>query len=175
MIMKKILMFMAIMIAVVSLSSCNSLEDKAKKRLRTKIEEVVKNPETFKITSEKVIYSNDSVCTISFIGRGQNDFGEYYTSRMEYTIVKLQHCDDGKIRYWDSLLNMGSKDRITSIERAIDYIDADFLYDEHFLGDTFLKMDYDRNIKKGMSKEDAKADCLYVRAALNSLGNEIDL
>ena len=53
--MKKILMFMAIMIAVVSLSSCNSFEDKAKKRLRTKIEEVVKNPETFKITSEKVI------------------------------------------------------------------------------------------------------------------------
>ena len=44
-----------------------------------------------------------------------------------------------------------------------------------FLGDTFLKMDYDRNINKGMSKEEAKADCLYGRAALNSLGNEIDL
>ena len=175
MIMKKVLMFMAIMIAVVSLSSCNSFEDKAKKQLRTTMEELAKNPETYKITNEKVIYSNDSVCTISFIGRGQNDFGEYYTSRMEYTIVKLQHCDDGKIRYWDSLLNMGSKDRIKSIERAIAYIDADFLYDEHFLGDTFLKMDYDRNINKGMSKEEAKADCLYGRAALNSLGNEIDL
>ena len=175
MIMKKILMFMAIVISVVSLSSCNSFEDKAKKQLRAKIEEVVKNPETFKITSEKVIYSNDSVCTISFIGKGQNSFGECYTSRMEYTLVKLQHCDDGKIRYWDSLLDMESKDKIQSIERAIAYIDADFLYDEHFLGDTFLKMDYDRNINKGMSKEDAKADCLYVRAALNSLGNEIDL
>ena len=66
MIMKKILMFMAIMIAVVSLSSCDSLEDKAKKRLRTKIEEVVKNPEIFKITSEKVIFSNDSMCTVYY-------------------------------------------------------------------------------------------------------------
>ena len=44
MIMKKILMFMAIMIAVVSLSSCNSLEKKAKRQLRDTMEELAKNP-----------------------------------------------------------------------------------------------------------------------------------
>lgn len=42
MIMKKILMFMAIMIAVVSLSSCNSLEDKAKNSLENETENVAK-------------------------------------------------------------------------------------------------------------------------------------
>ena len=42
MIMKKILMFMAIMIAVVSLSSCNSFEDKAKNSLENETENVAK-------------------------------------------------------------------------------------------------------------------------------------
>ena len=42
MIMKKILMLMAIMIAVVSLSSCNSLEDKAKNSLENETENVAK-------------------------------------------------------------------------------------------------------------------------------------
>ena len=40
--MKKILMFMAIMIAVVSLSSCNSFEDKAKNSLENETENVAK-------------------------------------------------------------------------------------------------------------------------------------
>ena len=40
--MKKILMFMAIMIAVVSLSSCDSLEDKAKNSLENETENVAK-------------------------------------------------------------------------------------------------------------------------------------
>lgn len=43
MIMKKILMFMAIMIAVVSLSSCNSFEDKAKNSLENKAEDSFEN------------------------------------------------------------------------------------------------------------------------------------
>lgn len=89
---------MAIMIAVVSLSSCNSFEDKAKNSLENKAEdsfenkakkqlhatmkEVARNPKTYKITNEKVIFSNDSMCTISFIGRGQNGFGGYSISRM---------------------------------------------------------------------------------------------
>ena len=40
--MKKILMFMAIMIAVVSLSSCNSLEKKKKNSLENETENVAK-------------------------------------------------------------------------------------------------------------------------------------
>lgn len=42
MIMKKVLMFMAIMIAVVSLSSCNSFENKAKNSLENEMENVAK-------------------------------------------------------------------------------------------------------------------------------------
>ena len=163
-------MFMAIMIAVVSLSSCNSLEKKAKRQLRDTMEELAKNPETFKITNEKVVFSNDSMCTISFIGRGQNVFGGYNSSKMEYTFIKLAKDDEGKTTYCEALLDMETKkDRRNSIKEAISDVDKGFLYGSS-------KAVYDEFIKKGMSKEDAKANYLYFQAVVNSAinGREIE-
>ena len=166
--MKKILMFMAIMIAVVSLSSCNSFEDKAKKRLRAKIEEVAKNPETFKIINEKVIFSNDSMCTISFIGSGQNSLGGYNSSEKEYTLIKCGTT------YGESLLDMEDQmERRMSIQEAINEIDNGSLDDSQndylSIGLKQLKKSvYDYYCtKKGMSKEDAKANYLYIRTIVN--------
>ena len=188
--MKKILMFMAIMAAVISLSSCNSFENKAKNSLENEVEDSLfilrKAEETLyeqndsdNIINKKIIFLNDSMCTISFIYKEYDDsnlgiyLGRYSQSKCEYTLVKLRK---DPVIYSSIFLDVDvDYESEKSIQKTIDYIDADFLYDEHFLGDTFLKMDYDRNIKNGMSKEDAKADCLYGRAALNSLGNEIDL
>ena len=169
-VMKKILAYMAIIIAVISLSSCNSLEKKAKRQLRDTMEELAKNPETFKITNEKVVFSNDSMCTISFIGRGQNGFGGYNSSKMEYTFIKLAKDDEGKTTYCEALLDMESqKDRRNSIKEAINDVDKGFLYGSS-------KAVYDDFIKKGMSKEDAKANYLYFQAMVNTAinGREID-
>ena len=169
-VMKKILAYMAIIIAVISLSSCNSLERKAKRQLRDTMEELAKNPETFKITNEKVVFSNDSMCTISFIGRGQNGFGGYNSSKMEYTLVKLAKDDEGKTTYCEALLDMeNQKDRRNSIKEAINDVDKGFLYGSS-------KAVYDEFIKKGMSKEDAKANYLYFQAMVNTAinGREID-
>ena len=172
MIMKKVLMFMAIMIAVVSLSSCNSFEDKAKKSLENKakeqlhvtMKELARNPETYKIENEKVIFSSDSMCTISFVGSGQNGLGRYSTSRMEYTIVK---CKDDK--YCETLLNMENQfERMLSIKEEIYNIDNDFPFDSpngNLFIDSEMQMScYYDYIKDGMSKEDAKTKDLYVRA-----------
>ena len=179
--MKKILMFMAIMIAVVSLSSCNSfenktknktanslenkaedsLENKAKKQLHATMKEVARNPKTYKITNEKVIFSNDSMCTISFIGRGQNGFGGYSISRMEYTFIKERSDKGDKIGYRETLLNMENKyEDINSMEVAAGCADDGYLCDSD-------KKIYDKFIKKGMSKENAKAEFLYIRAIEN--------
>ena len=170
--MKKVLMFMAIMIAVVSLSSCNSFEDKAKKSLENKakeqlhvtMKELARNPETYKIANEKVIFSSDSMCTISFVGSGQNGLGRYSTSRMEYTIVK---CKDDK--YCETLLNMENQfERMLSIKEEIYNIDNDFPFDSpngNLFIDSEMQMScYYDYIKDGMSKEDAKTKDLYVRA-----------
>ena len=170
--MKKILMFMAIMIAVVSLSSCNSFEDKVKKSLENKakeqlhvtMKELARNPETYKIENEKVIFSSDSMCTISFVGSGQNGLGRYSTSRMEYTIVK---CKDDK--YCETLLNMENQfERMLSIKEEIYNIDNDFPFDSPngnlFIESKMQMSCYYDYIKDGMSKEDAKTKDLYVRA-----------
>ena len=203
MIMKKILMFMAIMIAVVSLSSCNSFENKAKNSLENEVEdsfenkakkqlhatmkEVARNPYTDKITNEKVIFSNDSMCTISFIYKEYDDsnlgrcLGRYSQSKCEYTLVKLRK---DPVIYSSIFLRVEDLDYESeiSIQKTIDYINNGFPHDllEDVLeGDVFklLKKTYNDNIKKGMSKEDAKANCLYIRAIANSDtdGKEITL
>ena len=189
--MKKILMFMAIMIAVVSLSSCNSFENKAKNSLENEVEdsfenkakkqlhatmkEVARNPKTYKITNEKVIFSNDSMCTISFIGKGQNGFGGYSSSEKEYTLINIPNVDNGGAMYIEILLDMENQnERENSIKETIKDIDNGFYYD--LQKDSLLKKTYDGLIKKGMSKKDAKDKCLLVQAMFNSLiyGREVD-
>ena len=226
MIMKKILMLMAIMIAVVSLSSCGSLENnedclysyksstknkpynyksssnlesllgrtnkiieplniynKAKKQLydynKAKKQlygynKAKKQLDDYNITNEKVIVLNDSMCTISFIDeRCNSNFELYSQSRIEYTLVKLRKGPvKGTTIYSSMFLNVDYESK-KSIQKTIDYIDngishslqEDVLEDYMF---KLLKKTYDDNIKKGMSKEDAKANCLYLMAIANS-------
>ena len=224
--MKKILMLMSIMIAVVSLSSCGSLENnedclysyksstknkpynyksssnlesllgrtnkiieplniynKAKKQLYDYIKakkqlydynKAKKQLDDYNITNEKVIVLNDSMCTISFIdGRYNSNFELYSQSRIEYTLVKLRKGPvKGTTIYSSMFLNVDYESK-KSIQKTSDYIDngishslqEDVLEDYMF---KLLKKTYDDNIKKGMSKEDAKANCLYLMAIANS-------
>ena len=231
--MKKILMFMAIMIAVVSLSSCGSLENnedclyscksstknkpynyksssnlesllgrtnkiieplniynKAKKQLddydkaRGRLggyNKAKKQLDDYNITNkfnfatnEKVIVLNDSMCTISFIDERYNSNFELYSqSRIEYTLVKLRKGPVKGTTIYSSIFLPVNCESKKSIQKTIDYIDngishslqEDVLEDYMF---KLLKKTYDDNIKKGMSKEDAKANCLYLMAIANS-------
>ena len=223
MIMKKILMFMAIMIAVVSLSSCGSLENnedclysyksstknkpynyksssnlesllgrtnkiieplniynKAKKQLDGYYK-AKKQLDDYNIinkfniaTNEKVIVLNDSMCTISFINKIYNSNFELYSqSRIEYTLVKLRKGPVKGTTIYSSIFLPVNCESKKSIQKTIDYIDNGFphnLQEDVLEGYMFklLKKTYDDNIKKGMSKEDAKANCLYIRAMANS-------
>ena len=125
-------------------------------------------------TNEKVIVLNDSMCTISFIDeRCNSNFELYSQSRIEYTLVKLRKGPvKGTTIYSSMFLNVDYESK-KSIQKTIDYIDngishslqEDVLEDYMF---KLLKKTYDDNIKKGMSKEDAKANCLYIRAIANS-------
>ena len=199
-------MLMAIMAAVISISSCNSFENKAKNSLENEVEdsfenkakkqlhatmkEVARNPYTDKITNEKVIFSNDSMCTISFIYKEYDDsnlgrcLGRYSQSKCEYTLVKLRKDPVIETTIYSSIFLDVDVDYESekSIQKTIDYINNGFPHDllEDVLeGDVFklLKKTYNDNIKKGMSKEDAKANCLYIRAIANSdtYGKEIIL
>ena len=206
MIMKKILMLMAIMAAVISLSSCNSLEDKAKNSLENEVEDSLgkipdslfilrKAEETLyeqddsdNIINKKIIFLNDSMCTISFVYKCYDDsnlgrcLGRYSQSKFEYTLVKLRKDPIIETTIYSSIFLDVDYESEKSIQKTIDYINNGFPHDllEDVLeGDVFklLKKTYNDNIKKGMSKEDAKANCLYIRAIANSdtNGKEITL
>ena len=201
MIMKKILMLMAIMAAVISLSSCNSFENKAKNSLENEVEDSLfilrKAEETLyeqndsdNIINKKIIFLNDSMCTISFIYKDYDDSNlgryleRYSQSKFEYTFVKLRKGPvKGTTIYSSIFLPVNYESvSIKSIQKTIDYIDNGFprnLQKDVLEGDVFklLKKTYNDNIKKGMSKEDAKANCLYIRAMANSDtdGKEITL
>ena len=198
-------MLMAIMAAVISLSSCNSFENKAKNSLENEVEDsLCKMPDSLfilrkaeetlyepndsdNIINKKIIFLNDSMCTISFIYKCYDDsnlgrcLGRYSQSKFEYTFVKLRKGPvKGTTIYSSIFLPVNYESvSIKSIQKTIDYIDNGFprnlqdVLDGYML--KILKKTYNDDIKKGMSKEDAKADCLYGRAALNSLCNEIDL
>ena len=194
--MKKILMLMAIMAAVISLSSCNSFENKAKNSLENEVEDSLGNiPDSLfilrkaeetlyendsdNIINKKIIFLNDSMCTISFVYKCYDDsnlgrcLGRYSQSKFEYTLVKLRKGPvKGTTIYSSIFLHVNCESK-KSIQKTIDYIDNGFprnLQEDVLEGYMFklLKKTYDDNIKKGMSKEDAKANCLYIRAMANS-------
>ena len=197
MIMKKILMLMAIMAAVISLSSCNSFENKAKNSLENEVEDsLCKMPDSLfilrkaeetlyeqndsnNIINKKIIFLNDSMCTISFVYKCYDDsnlgrcLGRYSQSKFEYTLVKLRKDPIKETTTYNAIELSVDYESEKSIQKTIDYIDNGFPHDllEDVLeGDVFklLKKTYNDNIKKGMSKEDAKANCLYIRAIANS-------
>ena len=236
MIMKKILMFMAIVISVVSLSSCNShmygYDDVYSYKSSTKnescecnslhslkyLEKINKRQNSFNIniynkakerllynkakerlrysylsdymdsiTNVKVIVSNDSICTISFIHKYLDNAYISPTlmeKKMEYTLFKVHkgYKNEMETEYYETIFNMEDDiDRHNSIEEAIVYINfignlydlAEepnvYLYD--LQEDNLLKKTYDGFIKKGMSKENARDKCLYVRAMVNLVSN----
>ena len=186
-------MLMAIMAAVISLSSCNSFENKAKNSLENEVEDSLfilrKAEETLyenenendsdNIINKKIIFLNDSMCTISFIYKCYDDsnlgrcLGRYSQSKFEYTLVKLRKGPVKGTTIYSSIELSGDYESEKSIQKTIDYIDNGFpheLLEDVLEGDVFklLKKTYNDNIKKGMSKEDAKANCLYIRAIANS-------
>ena len=200
MILKKMLMLVAIMAAVISLASCNSFENKAKNSLENEVEDsLCKMPDSLfilrkaeeilyeqndsnNIINKKIIFLNDSMCTISFIYKEYDDSNlgryleRYSQSKIEYTLVKLRKDPIiEKTTIYSSIFLDVDVDYKSekSIQKTIDYINNGFPHDlleDALEGDVFklLKKTYNDNIKKGMSKEDAKANCLYIRAIANS-------
>ena len=190
---------MAIVISVVSLSSCSLFEDKAKNSLENEVEDSLdKMPDSLFIlhkaeealrdscyTSKKIIFLNDSMCTISFIYKKYDDSNlgrclrQYSQLKYEYTLVKLPKDPIIETTIYSSIFLPVYYENEKSIQKTIDYIDNGFprnlqdVLDGYML--KILKKTYNDNIKKGMSKEDAKANCLYIRAMDNSdtFGNEI--
>lgn len=83
--MKRIVFLLPILL-ISLLISCtqNNIESKAKEQMKKTIKELAKNPDTYKISNIKTMFIDDSLVVLNFIGKGQNGFGGYSTSKYEY-------------------------------------------------------------------------------------------
>jgi hypothetical protein len=94
--MKKILL----LLFAVSLVSCsNSLESKAKKQMKKTMLEMAKNPESVKIDNVETIISNDSLCVLRCVARGQNTFGGYTRMNCVYYLMKENKGNEDSMYY----------------------------------------------------------------------------
>ncbi|MGN0280786.1 MAG: hypothetical protein ACI4B3_00605 [Prevotella sp.] len=111
--MKKVLslILLAVMLAVIS--SCSNLENDAKKHLKMMIQDVAKNPDTFKIRNEKIVVSNDSLCIIEFNGLGENSFGGHINKKMEYVYVRDPKNDNGECKYFENIGDIEGGNSVT--------------------------------------------------------------
>lgn len=84
--MKKILPMLAIMLAVVALSSCNPMERKAKNRIKECMKQFAMSDD-YSIDSMNVVYSNDTICVVTFASKGLGIDGEPM-NKWEYYLTK---------------------------------------------------------------------------------------
>ena len=82
--MRKVYFILFSIFITLCVSSCNSFESDAKNTMHNTLKELAKNPDTYKLSNEEVVVSNDSLVIIHCIGKGQNGFGGWSSSRIEY-------------------------------------------------------------------------------------------
>ena len=85
--MRKVYFILFSIFITLCVSSCNSFESDAKNTMHNTLKELAKNPDTYKLSNEEVVVSNDSLVIIHCIGKGQNGFGGWSSSRIEYIYI----------------------------------------------------------------------------------------
>jgi len=161
--MKKILLLMA----VLSFISCSSnkenkdsFEEKAKKQMEQTMLEMSKNPETFKINNVKAVISNDSLCVLQFVTRGQNGFGGYSRSEMEYVLVKSKG-KNGTLEYYESLKDLNEKGK----EGEVNHPSIKDIYDDYINSTDERVLDDCK--KRGLTLEEWTLDFAYGMSVIN--------
>ena len=164
--MKKVIMFLLLAVIMVGVTSCNSLENKAKEQLKETIGDVMKNPDTFKMRNEKTIISNDSLFVMTFSGIGENSYGGHSNQKYEYVFIKNKPKDEDEITYMEYLGEANDKTSVSGMFRRLKKHESDA--EERHMVDIF--------INEGKTEEDAIAMQTYMQALIKCLisGREVE-
>ena len=164
--MKKVIMFLLLAVITVGVTSCNSLENKAKEQLKETIGDVMKNPDTFKMRNEKTIISNDSLFVMTFSGIGENSYGGHSNQKYEYVFIKKNPKDEDEITYMEYLGEANDKTSVSGMFKRLKKHESDA--EERHMADIF--------INEGKTEEDAIAMQTYMQALIKCLisGREVE-
>ena len=93
-----------LLVVVALLVSCSkqSLEERAKERMKPYTEIIINDPNSLIIQDVKVVLSNDSLCILHYLAKYKNAFGGYETHKMEYYMVReYEPNDDGTYDWYE--------------------------------------------------------------------------
>ena len=145
------------MIAV-GITSCNSIESRARKQLDETIVEVMKNPDTFKMKNEKVLISDDSLFVMTFNGIGENSYGGHTNQKYEYIYLKVKTKDYGT-EYMEYIGDAEDKASISAMYKK--YMEHEADKSEKLLMDVFME--------EGKTEEEAIIMQTYMNAFIRCL------
>ena len=92
--MRKVYFILFSIFITLCVSSCNSFESDAKNTMRNTLKELAKNPDTYKLSNEEVVVSNDSLVIIhNHIYEYVSTDGSIY-SIAEFALKKEEITDD---------------------------------------------------------------------------------
>lgn len=100
--------YVILFLALLVLCSCNSFEDEAKDQMEKTMKELAKNPDTYQISNIKTLFVCDSLCILQFTTHGQNSFGGWNSSRLEYAYYYTSE-EDGSRKYHEFLTDLDEK------------------------------------------------------------------
>ena len=117
--------YFAITVFAVVISACTnpSFEDRAKDHLREMAEIESNDPKSLIIQDEKVIFSNDSVCFISYVVKDKNENGNYVKAEYEYYYVSTNHGEHSKPKcdyYGTTLMDGQKKSVVLTVDRIME-------------------------------------------------------
>lgn len=168
--MRKVLLIMFATIATACVCSCSDgLESKAKEQMEKTMRELAKNPDALKIEDVKTILNNDSVTVLSFRTHGQNGFGGYSTSKLEYCYVK-NNKRDGSVEYHECIVDL---DDIEDEEQPHPVSIKSLLKEyKNSKDEKFLKLCKEKNL----TPEEGAKDLAYSFARINCMmwGREVE-
>lgn len=99
--MKKILIFMALVMALLSSCSTRDIEQEANEQLKATMREMLKRPDDATLMNLRTIYKSDSLCILQFTLKSKNALGMDMVSPMEY--IYLADGKKAKYETWTDL------------------------------------------------------------------------
>ena len=164
--MKNNIFSLLLAVIIVGVTSCNSIENKAKKHLKETIVELMKNPDTFKMRNEKTIISNDSLFVMTFSGIGENSFGGHSNQKYEYVFIKRAVKDEDEISYMEYIGEADDKTIVSGLYKRLKKHESDA--EERHMADVI--------IKEGRTEDEAIAIQTFMQALIKCLisGREVE-
>lgn len=130
------------------------------------IKDSAKNPESFSVSDEKIVYSNDSICVIDFVGKGENGLGALRTADYEYVFLR---SNKEKNEYSECLLELEGKSKEASIGQLVKRFKEGNLLD-------YEKIVFDIGKEKGQSDDQILESLVQIFAltAVMAKGHKVE-